>query len=331
MIRTILIPLDGSAIAEQAIPVGRDLARSLGAAIRLVTVHDFRLAQLAGLEQHDAVAAIDAETREDERAHLSRTSEGLRAEGLEVDVALREGDPAAALLRDARDHDVGLIMMTTHGRGGLSRLWLGSVADRLVRQADVPVLLLPADAPALTLQMLLEKVLVPLDGSVRAEAALAIERAIAGPTPGTVHLLHVVSPPAVLGPPSALSYEAESVRTRTLHAYRYLRRIARRVRDAGSEIAAQVFVSRHPAAEILAYAAHHGIRLVALATHGRGGIARWAMGSVADKVVRAGSVAVLVCHTAQGPDDVSADYRAAMNEPDPATYALADSTPAAVS
>jgi nucleotide-binding universal stress UspA family protein len=319
-IRAILVPLDGSAFAERALPVAAALARKLGASLHLVSVHDPASGFIDPATAAVASVELDQEIRSAQQEYLDQQAGAATAEGIPVVHELRTGEAAAELARYAEAGSIDLVVMTTHGRGGISRLWLGSVADRMVRRSARPLLLLRPDAGG-TLDELLADVLVPLDGSVRAESVRGLVSALAG-ADGTLHLVNVVLPPFRFLPPPApgIAYpESEPVQRSALYAYRYLRRLARPLREAGRKVATEAKVAADPAAEILAYAARHDVGLVAIATHGRGGLDRWMMGSVADKVVRSGTAAVLVVPTHENDhDELSGEYEAARREPDPA-------------
>jgi len=319
-IRTILVPLDGSAFAERALPVAAALAGKLGASLHLVSVHDPASGFIDPATAAVASVELDEEIRSAQQEYLDRQAGAAAAQGMPVVHELRTGEAAAELARYAEAGSIDLVVMTTHGRGGISRLWLGSVADRMVRRSARPILLLRPDAAA-TLDELLADVLVPLDGSARAESVLALVSGLVREA-GTLHLFNVVLPPFRFLPPPApgIAYpEPEPVQRSALYAYRYLRRLARPLREAGRKVATESKVAADPAAEILAYVARHRVGLVAIATHGRGGLDRWMMGSVADKVVRAGTTAVLVVPTHENDhDELSGDYQAARREPDPA-------------
>lgn len=320
MIRTILVPLDGSAFAERALPVAAAFARKLGASLHLVSVHDPASGFIDPSTAAVASVELDQEIRTAQQEYLDQQAGAAAAQGLPVVHGLRTGEAAAELARYAEAESIDLVVMTTHGRGGVSRLWLGSVADRMVRRSARPILLLRPDAAG-SLDELLADVLVPLDGSVRAESVLGLVTDLAADA-GTLHLINVVRPPFAFIPPPGpgVEYpESEPVQRGALYAYRYLRRLARPLREAGRKVATEAKVAADPAAEILAYVARHRIGLVAIATHGRGGLDRWMMGSVADKIVRAGTAAVLVVPThANDHDELSGEYQAARREPDPA-------------
>lgn len=139
----LLVPLDGSTLAEAVLPYVRRLASPRGTHVVLLQVVD--PAPVVAAMETPAAAQIIAEAEERDRiegqAYLTRMQARLVADGLDVTPVLRVGDPAAAIEEIAREHDVELIAMTTHGRTGLGRLVFGSVAERVIRSAPVPVFL----------------------------------------------------------------------------------------------------------------------------------------------------------------------------------------------
>ncbi len=174
MFRSILVPLDGSAFAEQALPLAVDVARRAGAALNLVQVH-----VLYALNEPAAAwlafdPAEDAAFKEQERAYLDAVGRRIADPRTPVATSLALGLEADGILEQIQARRADLIVMTTHGRGPVSRFFLGSVADEVVRRSPVPVLLLrphdpptgPATPPAIS------NVMVPLDGSALAEDVL---------------------------------------------------------------------------------------------------------------------------------------------------------------
>ena len=184
MYRSILVPLDGSPLSEYALPAACDIARRSGAALRLVHVHMRATSNpiyVEGLPMIDE--RLQSLGKDHERAYLERVRDRISAEqGLRVTIALHDlaseagRDPsiADALAADAAATDTDLIVMTTHGRGGLARFWLGSVADTLIHVSSVPVLSLRPDelAPPIEHPPVFRHILIPLDGSALAEQIL---------------------------------------------------------------------------------------------------------------------------------------------------------------
>jgi nucleotide-binding universal stress UspA family protein len=295
--KSIVVPLDGSELAEQAVPVASALARKAGVELRLTHVH---VAVTADPIYVEGLPVIDehmaSRGREHEQAYLEEASRRLVA-GVHAAVDLLDGRPAPALAAHARAVGAGLLVMTTHGRGGLERLWLGSVADELVRLSPVPLLLIrPEPGP---LPGPFRRILVPLDGSPQAEAALEPASALAGLEPGAeLVLLQVVLPAASAfwAPDAVLAAKLGSIdptRQRET-ARRYLDAVARRLEAPGSNVRVRVDEADRVASAVLGAARDEQADVIVMATHGRSGLARLALGSVADKILRAGRTPLFV-------------------------------------
>ena len=197
---------------------------------------------------------------------------------------------ADSILERARTGKADLIVMATHGRGPLSRFGLGSVADQLVRRAPVPVLLVrPSENPPRTApEPVVENILIPLDGSQLAEQVLEPAAELAQLMEARLCLLRVVKSRSTsadrgaAGLPDKSEYEG------------YLERVAARLREHGLQVRTRVVAARHAAEAILEEARVHGADLIALATHGRGGLKRLLHGSVADRLIRGAALPILV-------------------------------------
>lgn len=326
MPRAILVPLDGSDLAERALPCAAALAAQQGRSLQLVAVHERMQLYAAPDETMEEIAGIDQEIRAGREAYLSREAGLLRARwNLRVKHAVLEGDPAAEISRYAGEADVELVVMTSHGRSGLSRLWLGSVAERLVRRCERPVLVLRADLAVESPAELFDTVLCPLDGSARAEAALDVAQQFVPPT-GSIDLVMVVEPPFIFTPPPRPTLaRVENLQRRSLHGYRYLRRLAAPLREAGRVVATHVSVNADAAAEIAAYALSRRASVIALASRGRGAAAVWLLGSVATKLIRSAGSAVLVVHTGALGNEAAPEFLAAATEADPMERAVPSS------
>lgn len=299
MIHTILVPLDGSTFAEHALPIARGLAKRHGAELRLALVHvPVATTLIDGVPQY--TAEIDGRAREHEQRYLDGVAERLREQGHDVGTAFLDGPVVGTLETHVRQVGADLIVMSTHGRGGLSRAWLGSVADGLARRAPVPVLLVrpdpdakPADAPAEPFR----NILVPLDGSPFSEEALDHAENVARVDGARCTLLRVVVPIPALAVPMldpALSMKYDDIEGREASAKQYLERVAEGLRADGLRVETAVDVHPQPATAILETADEAGVDLIALSIHGRTGVPRMVFGSVSDKVVRGGNTPVLL-------------------------------------
>jgi nucleotide-binding universal stress UspA family protein len=299
MYRSILVPLDGSAFGEQALLVAIHLARRSGASLHLVLVHTAFVHVESGLIYDDRVNRL---LREQEQGYLEAVVKRWQAASpVPVTWTLREGLVADGIFEQVAASSADLIVMTTHGRGPLSRFWLGSVADNLVRRASIPVLLLrPQEtAPDQAQELIFRHVLIPLDGSALAEQVLEPAVTLGQLLGADLTLLRIVKPvlfaghdPTVLrdpavGQPATEQLEAE--------ARAYLAGVAERLRAQALPVQTRVIVNTQPAAAILEQSLEPLGGIIALETHGRGGLTRALLGSVADKVVRGTTIPVLVC------------------------------------
>jgi nucleotide-binding universal stress UspA family protein len=309
MYRSILVPLDGSSLSEYALPVACDIARRSGAALRLVHVHMRATPDplyVPGLPVIDE--GLHSLDRDHERTYLERIRDQIIAEqDLRVTITIRapasrtgrETPIAAVLAADVAETDTDLIVMTTHGHGGLVRFWLGSVADTLVHVSSVPVLSLHPAEPVRPIDhpLVFRHILIPLDGSAQAEQILAPALALGDLAGATYTLLHVVEPPVLSNyAPLAQPVQPDTQMTQTALAegQRYLDHLAQRLRLGGRQVHTRALLAAPPAVGILDAAHAHRADLIALATHGRSGLARLLMGSVADKVRRGADMPVLL-------------------------------------
>ncbi|HUF13948.1 MAG TPA: universal stress protein [Longimicrobiales bacterium] len=296
-----MVPLDGSPAAEHALPRAAAIAQRANACIRIVAV----LPGAGFLEPEDLPSAVSERLRrgkEQLSRYVDRVVATLRATShVRATGSVRIDAPVDGLLKEMEDKTVDLVVMTSHGRGGLKRAWLGSVTDALLRRAAVPVLVVKPTSdsqpdwkrpgPAL------DSVVVPLDGSTVAEAALEPAAALAELYGASLILLQVVTTPYVV-PPTAVPYgmvvDHIEVLDRRSRAEDYLQRVAERVRAEGLTATPIVIDQESIAEGIVAHSENGAETVIALATHGIGGVKRLLLGSVADKVLRLAEAPVMV-------------------------------------
>jgi nucleotide-binding universal stress UspA family protein len=315
--RKLMVPLDGSAFGELALPYALALAEKSHAVLDLVSVvSPFAVPEPRSDDEDSAVRGWFAEEQErvkryfkDLRARLEGASDSLT-----IHVHTPTGPTLDTLLESAEKRSADLIVMTTHGRGPLSRAWLGSVADGLVRHAEAPVLLIrPEEKEAdlsrkaggervdLSRRPTVERILVPLDGSDRSETALE-DAARLGHLFGAVISLVTVLPRRfpVDSPYIPQAAEEERKREVALQGFRtYLEGVGAPLREAGLAVDTEAFQTDDAAVGILEHAEAVGADLLVMATRGRGGVARLVLGSVADKVIRSSKLPVLVHRRAE--------------------------------
>lgn len=287
----ILVPLDGSSFAEHAVPIAIGIARRWKIGLELVTVDrpppTWMAPELPVLlaEGHDVPNGM---------RYLESVKHRL-PDDVPCQLTRHQGTAATWLLRTIQEARPTLVVMSTHGRGGFSRFWLGSVADRIVRESPVPVLLVkpPTIEPDMTKERHFPRVIVPLDGSRASEEILSAAVAIAGTEDVDYTLVRVLSPVAEQHP-GATADPGQSREQTAPEAL--LREAAERLRGMGATVQTRVLVHSNAATGIVEFADSIEARLIAMTTHARDGLTRYAMGSVADKVLRSSSCPVLLLH-----------------------------------
>lgn len=306
MFRKLLVPLDRSPLAEQAVGQAAAIARASHAGIDVVLVH----------QPFPFVGFGDAPWNEgqvnDEHKYLETIAEEL-ASGASVPAthSVMHGEAVEMICRRAADVDADLIVMTTHGRTGLSRAWLGSIADGVLRRSATPVLMLrPVDTKKrlAAAHHAFKRVLVPLDGSALALDILSSAAALARSTGARLILLRVVKPVPVILIDAGLPFVypppiPDDIATGRFvdEAKQHMADVARSLADQGiAGVETHVVVDELVAHAIIAFARAHEADLIAMSTHGRG-MSRVVLGSVADKVLRGSGLPLLL----RRPVDVS--------------------------
>ena len=300
MYQSILVPLDISPLSQQALPVALSIARRSGAALQLVYVAHQHLDtyQDADSQAHTYLESCAAPLR-DAGCHTATVvlirNRGS-AQGM-VDLAAHDRLIARALHDHALATDVDLVVMTSHSRGEVARLWLGSVADKLVRKLAVPILLVRPQQPALSIQQdqVFSHVLIPLDGSPQAETVIEHALMLLELTHARCTLLRAIDPLLAghTAPPYAEGLTKQEVEQLQAEARAYLARMAERIRPQALGVQTRVVVGE-PAQAIIAYAEEHAVDLIAIATHGRRMLSKMILGSTAASIVRNAHAHVLL-------------------------------------
>jgi nucleotide-binding universal stress UspA family protein len=233
-------------------------------------------------------------------ADLEHLAGVLRAEGVETEVRIPHGEAAPTILDEALFGGVDAIVMSTHGRGGVGRWIYGSVADRVIHNAEVPVLVVPPGSPNRWPRTPDPTIVVPLDGSSLAEEALGPASALAESLRGRLLLLRVVEP-VYYGYGIGEGYGAAMLDLdgeAGLEASRaYLEELASRLRAEGRDVRTRVEVGV-AAATIARVAEEEAAVAIAMATHGRGGLARLVLGSVATALLQRAREPILLVRPA---------------------------------
>jgi nucleotide-binding universal stress UspA family protein len=300
MYRKIMVPTDGSGFDRDAILVGLRVAERNDAKVRLVRV--LTTGALFGMTgSPDGVgASVEALCAEHDAALTelyALAAECRCVSSAEISVDLEQGPVADVLEAYAKRNEIDLIVISSHGRHGIARLSLGSVTDSLIRGTTIPVLVVKPKASYLSPDASKEfhHIVVPLDGSPLAEQIITRVVALAKLEEAELTLLHVLMPSEV----RYTDYERRSVpwwERQVAEAQAYLARKANQVRRHGIDARTDVVVGENVSEAITDYARREGADLIAIATHGRGGLARALRGSVADAVTRSAMSSILVFH-----------------------------------
>lgn len=285
----ILVPLDGSDLAAQALPVAEAICRQIAGNLDLVMVLQPVVLPYLGGDSYvpgDVYQRIDAGRTQEAQKYLDKVADQTHDQNIPTQIHLERGDPASRLLDLANTLGSALIVMTTHGRTGLARFALGSVADRVVRGGEAPVLLIRS-FPTPAHELKLAHALVPLDGSLQAEAPLfTVTDLLAGSVFRTITLLRVADPrDGEMGRHLCENY-LTAVRQRLLD----------HLDDRECDVSVLVRSSKSPATTIIETAQDGECDLVFMATRGEAGIGRWAFGGVTDRVLRDGTTPLLLAH-----------------------------------
>ena len=304
---TVLVPLDGSELAERAL--GPAVAAvGPGGHVVLVMVPRAVGADLAWYYAHygapgtvpmeyPAIEEVMAAARAEAETYLGDTEQRLARRGVRVTSVVAEELPAEAIARTAAAHGANRVAMVTHGRGGVGRWALGSTATKLLQSATLPVLLVRAGAERTPERI--ERIDVALDGSDVAEGILAPVMALARRHGAVVRLVHVVRTPDHKVDVDAVKLEAEITKV----AETYLHEVAARLEGNGVTVTPWVTAGADVAEVLDHCATRDRADLLAMTTHGRGGLSRWLYGSVADRLVRHAEMPLLVLRVG---DDINA-------------------------
>ena len=297
MYRNIMVPVDGSSFSREAVLQGVRIAEGCGATLRLV-----RVGTTPALISSPEALSPGVEAFENHRAReladLYQIANECRGSSTaNVTASLLDGPVSDALEGYIARHRVDLVVMRSHTRRGLARVWFGSVADKLIRHTGVPVLIVrpPSLATALESGFRFKRILVPLDGSALAERSLHAAVTLARLDGAAVTLLRIV--PSAHSPGSQLqSPLGPASHAAVTEAQTYLNSLVPTLRESNLGILPKVLIADDVAGAILQTTESHEIDLIAIATHGRGALARVATGSVADRLMRESAISTLVVH-----------------------------------
>jgi nucleotide-binding universal stress UspA family protein len=315
MFKRILVPLDGSARAERAIPVAARIARAFGGSVILLRVATApvdtgKYSAASGYVEE----AVDADFSE-ATSYLENIAGSGELAGITTEVKTFIGAAAPTILSASQSFHANVIVMCSHGFTGFKRWVLGSVADKVTRHSPIPVLVLREGGPVpATIDQQPMRALVPLDGSTLSEAVLepaaylAAALAKATSQQGALHLLRVVDLPISGGKFKSDAHIDTGLKEQVKHEDEaYLASLTNRIREEDLpelDLAITWSVEADPdvAEAIVKKAEQDKFDFIAIATHGHGGVQKWAMGSVAGRVLHATMLPLLIMR----PQDIQA-------------------------
>lgn len=306
MLEHILVPLDSSKLSEGILPYIGHIARSVHSRMTLLHVVDTdALPHLPGNRYKELTEQLLEREKDLARRYLRAIRDHMGANEAAVSCEVTPGSPAEAIVSFAHTQGIGLIAMSTHGRSGLNRWFMGSVADKVLHTATVPLLLFRpqnGDAPPAPQ---IQTLLLPLDGSPLAESATPMAEFLAKSLALKVLVARAVptyafpfSDPYTLGGPA---YSAELLDLITKDAADYLDATVNSLRLKGLKAEPCLLQQGDTAGQLIDLAGRTTNVLVVMSTRGRSGLGRWVLGSVADRVVRGSGCPVLLVRARAEP------------------------------
>lgn len=295
MFEHILLPLDGSTLAEGVLPHAVALAQAFHSRLTLLQVVFVK----ENNNQRGMVNPMDWQMQKSEaEAYLKTVQERLADVGVESEVRVVEGNPAQQIIDYARNEDVKLILMSSHGRGGLSEWNINSVVQKVLYRAFIPVMIVRsyrASAERLT-GLTYDRVLLPLDGSKRAECSLPIAKSIGSAQDAKVLLTHIVVEP-FLPKQTPLGEEDRKLIRRLIdininEAERYFASLQDQFE--GEDLQTLIEISPKPTAALHDIVNREGIDLVILCAHGYSGENRWPYGNITLNFISYGTTPLII-------------------------------------
>jgi len=308
MYHRVVIPLDGSALAQGVLPYVAEVIRDRRSQVYLLSVAPLVRGVLPTVaDARPSSAAISSEKRRAEQewlGYLRTVARQWESDAADVQVSVCFGRPADEILAFANKVDADLVAMSAHGRSGLSRWVFGSVADRVLRGSVCPVLLARPEMRAserhVQRRIVYRRILVPLDGSELAEQVLPFVKAFIDPDHTRVFLIRILTTglgdrtvALLTSYPPGLQLATDVLHHAELQLRTYLRSVAAVLREEGAVVHTTVRRGS-PADEILVYAAEVDADLLIMTTHGLSGLSRWVYGNVAGRVLQGAQSPVLL-------------------------------------
>ncbi len=283
MFERILAPLDRSRIAEQVLPAVAELAGAFGSEVALVDV-----CAMDGGEEARACHLYVGMKADELRVRLGGTAASVKT-------AVVPGMADQEILRYAEAGGVDLIVMSSHGQSGVKRWSLGGTVDRVLKQSNIPLLVIRASEPPQH-RSVFSRIAVPVDGSASSAAILPLVAQLAGTLKSEVVLLRVIEPGKqvrTIGGIDYVPFKERDMESTRAACGEYLQKVSAGLSEAGARVSCEVRMGE-AAEEILRLAGERDCTLIALSSHGHSKVRLWTMGSVVSRIVHRGAQSVLL-------------------------------------
>jgi nucleotide-binding universal stress UspA family protein len=294
MYKKLLVPLDGSKLAEVALPYAEELAGRLGSRVDLFYVSE----STNIVDQHNSQFYLKNKADAIKDIIKLYSKEFDRNQETRVASVLETGHPAEKIIEYAEKEDIGMTIMSTHGRSGVLRWTLGSVADKVVRGTRKPVMLIRAKNARSDIhdKKLLSKMLVPLDGSREGETVIPHVAELANRLKAEVNLIQVLPVGyQLVATGDYIAYTDKQMESDKASAKKYLGNLETQLKKNDVNVKTIIKLKNVNAAEeIIAFADEIKADVVVMATHGRSGIGRWVLGSTAERVLHDGNTPIML-------------------------------------
>jgi len=295
MFETILVPLDGSKLSEIVLPYAQELAGALGSEVVLVSVCEPAEDQYCHIQQvyMERMAEFVKE----------RLKESAMVEVKKVKSVVLRGKPAEEIVNYAERNNISLIIMASHGRSGIMRWIMGSIANKVIQRTSTPILLIRASSaqPEVDREGLFSRILISLDGSEAGETPLPYISQLTNKLKADVILLQVICPGQhvhTIGGLDYILFAEQHVEEMKAEAKQYLERAREKLRGAKAIISTEVKIG-DPAQEIIRLIDEANIGLVVISSHGCSGAGQWTFGSVAQKILNINNTPILIFRAPQ--------------------------------
>ncbi len=296
MYKRILVPLDGSELAERVIPYAVSIANAMSSQVSLLRIFDSVPEQWADPTHGRYLDQLTSSFRNEAVNYLERIATPLRREGITVTCSAHEGNPSELIINESSQEADTLIAMSTHGRSGINRWVMGSVTDKVLHGVNEPLLIVRSQEGSPPASIKANNIILPLDGSALSEQVLPHAVSLAKALGASVTLLRStdISYYTQMGEDYPTSMYEDLIQEATVEAEEYLKRISEQLSNEGVGESQSYVRQGEAASTILDLAGDSPSTLVAMCTHGRSGVGRMVLGSVTDRVVRHSNRPVLV-------------------------------------